>query len=101
MTERTINQAGLKEVLEEIGHTIPRVNEIIDAAFPPLFTPKKGEIIVVSDFKDFANSKVRVFSHMNVNRGKYECFSGGCVEAQDTITWVYAKPQTPTQKGEG
>jgi hypothetical protein len=72
----------------------------MEAAFPPLFTPKKGEVIVVSDFWDFANSKVRVFSHMNVNNAKYECFNDGCVILNNTITWVFAKPQTPTQKGE-
>jgi hypothetical protein len=103
MTERTIKQDELKAVLEEIGHIIPRVNEIMNAAFPPLFTPKEGQWICVSDFSDFSKSKARVFSHMNVNNGKYECFCNGDLDETNTntITYVYAKPQTPTQKGEG
>jgi hypothetical protein len=101
MTERTINEAELKAVLEEIGHTIPRVNRIIEEAFPPIFKPKEGEIIVVSDFRDFSNSQIRVFSHMHLNNGRYECFFGDFDETDtDTNAWIFAKPQTPTQKGE-
>jgi hypothetical protein len=102
MTERTINEAELRAILDstfDITETI--FTDITDAAFPPLFTPKKGEIIVVSDSSAFTHSKIRVFSHMNVNSGKYECFRDGERDETDTNTWVFAKPQTPTERGEG
>jgi hypothetical protein len=94
MTERTIKKDDLKAVLEEIGHTIPRVNEIMNAAFPPPFTPKEGEIIWVRDGE--AESWVlRIF--ISEVSGYY------CCEADNKLKWFdwrQAKPQTPTQKGE-
>jgi hypothetical protein len=102
MTERTITQNELRDSLENLGIVSDDgINDIIEAAFPPIFKPKKGQIIVVSDFRDFSNSKIRMFSHMNVNSGKYECFMGGDLDETNTNTWIHAKPQTPTQKGEG
>jgi hypothetical protein len=101
MTERTITKEQLKTAIVKVPCiNVTAFHAVIDAAFPPLFTPKKGEIIVVSDFKDFENSKIRMFSHMNVNSGRYECFMGGDLDETDTNTWIFVKPQTPTQKGE-
>jgi hypothetical protein len=100
MTERTITEAEAVELLLKSKHDTYWGSDIIETLFPPLFTPKKGEIIVVSDFRDFSNSKIRMFSHMNVNSGRYECFMGGDLDETDTNTWIFAKPQTPTQKGE-
>jgi hypothetical protein len=96
--ERTITKHELSAVLLAIDIKVSAMKDVMDAAFPPPFTPKKGEAIQVSDFKDFSNIKVRVFSHMNDDTGTYECVSDGAVN--NTITWLFAKPQTPTQKGE-
>jgi hypothetical protein len=102
MTERTINQEQLKKVLSKLSLLNTIVGHAIQQkAFPPIFKPKKWEIIVVSSFRDFANSQIRVFSHMNVNNARYECFFGDFDETDtDTNAWIFAKPQTPTQKGE-
>ena len=94
MTERTITEAGLKAVLEEIGHTIPRVNRIIEEAFPPIFKPKEGEIVIASNLVDFSGLIFLEFSHMNKLDG-YVCNYQGSLRE-----FLYAKPQTPTQKGE-
>jgi hypothetical protein len=99
MTERTINQAELKAVLDAIstiGH--PIFNTIMGNAFPPLFIPKEGEIVRTSEYEDFRNCRVRVFSHININNW-YECFCDAHITGS-TVPWKYAKPQTPTQKGE-
>jgi hypothetical protein len=104
MTERTVTMQKLRAILtREDRISTPIFTDIMAAAFPIPFTPKKGEIIQVSDFKDFANLKVRVFSHMDADMGTYECFGDGCYvgTANNTITWLFAQPQTPTQKGEG
>jgi hypothetical protein len=101
MTERTITQNELRASLANLGIHFNGINEIIEAAFPPLFTPKKGEIICVSKDKDFSFCGFRIFSRMNGNNG-YDCFSDAAGSVtQNIIPWSYAKPQTPTQKGEG
>jgi hypothetical protein len=92
---RTINQAGLKEVLVEIGHTIPRVNEIMEAAFPPQFTPKQGEIIWV---RRSEHHQWELIGFHSMDNGQYCCtWSNG----EKGLRYPIAKPQTPTQKGEG
>jgi hypothetical protein len=95
MTERTIKQDDLKAVLEEIGHTIPRVNEIMEAAFPPSFTPKEGEVILASDDEDFPVHLFVEFAYMN-KLNNYVCHHKGGIRA-----FSYAYPQTRTHKGEG
>jgi hypothetical protein len=103
MTERTITEADLHAVLTAVAsHNMCHFKDVMNAAFPPPFTPKEGEIIQVSDYKDFSNIKVRVFSHIDDDTGTYECFGNGCCvgTANNTIAWLVAKPQTPTQKGE-
>jgi hypothetical protein len=101
MSERTITESQLEGILSTVKLLGTHVgNTVKTMAFPPLFVPKGGEVIVVSDFKDFENAKVRVFSHINVHNGKYECFSDGFLELDNTVPWIFAKPQTPTQKGE-
>jgi hypothetical protein len=101
MTERTITEEELKTALA-ITANIDCVafHAVVINAFPPPFTPKEGEIIVVSEYEDFRYSKIRVFSNMD-NNNKYECYGHGCVIGVNLIPWVFAKPQTPTQKGEG
>ena len=94
MTERTITEEKLKAVLEEIGHTIPRVNRIIEEAFPPIFKPKEGEVIWSSFFGD--DYILTVFSHMD--NGDYVCFEEGT--EGELFIYSYAKPLTPRQKGE-
>jgi hypothetical protein len=93
MTERTITQEKLKAVLEEIGHTIPRVNRIIEEAFPPIFKPKEGEIVLAGNDKGLPIALIVEFSHMH--NKNYVCYHGITLR-----TFLYAKPQTPTQKGE-
>jgi hypothetical protein len=101
MTERTITEQELKNILiMSIGIDYAAFNTVLNKAFPPIFKPKEGEVICVSDFKDFKNSKIRVFKHMNVNNGRYECFGGGNIDGTGNVNYEYAKPQTPTQKGE-
>jgi hypothetical protein len=95
MTERTITEEELKAVLEEMGHTTTRVNRIIDEAFPPIFKPKEGEAIWVSLVD--GHYRLRIFIRMHC--GDYLCTSNE--DEDDTIfSYKYAKPQTPTQKGE-
>jgi hypothetical protein len=97
MTERTINEQELKWVLanpdiEQWSGGIIR-KYIMNAAFPPLFTPKKGEIIWVRDNVEHP-WVLRTLDHMD--NGEYWCKN----EAGKWHDWSYAKPQTPTQKGE-
>jgi hypothetical protein len=94
MTERTITEAGLKAVLEEIGHTISRVNRIIEKAFPPIFKPKDGEVIWVRTHEE-GIWVLRV--HIEMINGFYSCKSES---PRGYFAWGCAKPQTPTQKGE-
>jgi hypothetical protein len=101
MTERTITEAELKKVLSTVSLLNTVVGEAIQQrAFPPLFTPKEGEAIVVSQHERFKNSKIRVFCYIN-DDNEYVCFMNGSVESTTTVCYTYAKPQTPTQKGEG
>jgi hypothetical protein len=99
MTERTIKKDELRTSLANLGITFNGINEIIEAAFPPIFKPKEGEAIIVSNYADFSHSRVRVFDCMN-DDSQYECFDHGRTGGTNTASWGYAKPQTPTQKGE-
>jgi hypothetical protein len=101
MSERTITEAELKEALSTTALIIgcPTYNSIIKKAFPPMFKPKNGEVIVVSSYVNFSQSRVRVFDFMN-DDGQYECFDHGGTGGNNTASWGYAKPLTPTQKGE-
>jgi hypothetical protein len=95
MTERTINEAELRAILDstfDITETI--FTDITDAAFPPLFAPKKGEIIWVRGGED-GRWVLRVFVAMS--HGYYRCEVDSIIKWFD---WSQAKPQTPTQKGE-
>jgi hypothetical protein len=100
MTERTITESQLEKLLKDSKQETYWRYKVMEAAFPPIFKPKEGEVICVSEYKDFRFCSFRVFSRMNVNNG-YDCFSdaAGSV-APNIIPWSYAKPQTPTQKGE-
>jgi hypothetical protein len=100
MTERTINIAELISALSVTqGITANMYKDVLNAAFPPIFKPKKGQVIWVSDSDNFTEAftdvQFRQFSHMDVN-GRYVCTS----YSNKLIPWMYAVPQTPTQKGE-
>jgi hypothetical protein len=99
MTERTIKKDELRASLANLGITFNGINEIIEAAFPPIFKPKEGEAIVVSQHESFKNPKIRVFCYIN-DDNEYVCFMNGSVENTTTVCFMYARPQTPTQKGE-
>jgi hypothetical protein len=92
---RTINEAELKKVLSKLSLLNTIVGHAIQQkAFPPLFTPKKGEIIFVR-YNDQSPWRLETFVCMV--KDKYRCNS----LAFKPFDWGYAKPQTPTQKGEG
>jgi hypothetical protein len=94
MTERTIKKDELRTSLANLGITFNGINEIIEAAFPPIFKPKEGEAIWTSTFgKQY---RLKVFTYMD--NGKYVCFDDG--DEDMSCHYTYAKPQTPTQKGE-
>jgi hypothetical protein len=96
MTERTINEAELKAILDstfDITETI--FTDITDAAFPPLFTPKEGEAIWVRDGED-ERWVLRIFNRLF--NGKYNCEADNL---RKRFNWSQAKPQTPTERGEG
>jgi hypothetical protein len=97
MTERTINEAELKEALSTTALIIgcPTYNSIIKNAFPPPFTPKEGEVILASNDEDFPVHLFVEFAHMN-KLNKYVCHHKGGIRA-----FSYAHPQTRTHKGEG
>mgnify|MGYP003658006625 CR=1 FL=1 len=100
MSERTITEAELKSTLDTtFDITRTTYKNIMDAAFPPIFKPKEGEIIVVSQLKDFSSSRIGIFCHIN-DYDEYVCFSEGRTKGSATVGFRYAKPQTPTQKGE-
>jgi hypothetical protein len=99
MTERTIKKDELRTSLANLGIHFNGINEIIEAAFPPIFKPKEGEAIVVSHLKSFKNPKIRVFCYIN-DDDEYVCFMNGSVEKTTTVAFEYAKPQTPRNKGE-
>ncbi len=95
MTEKTINEAELKEVLSTLSLLNTIVGHAIQQkAFPPIFKPKEGEIVIVSNLVDFSGLIFLEFSHMNKLDG-YVCNYQGSLRE-----FLYAKPQTPTQKGE-
>jgi hypothetical protein len=92
--EKTITKHELSAVLLAIDIKVSAMKDVMDAAFPPPFTPKEGEIIWVRDGE--AESWVlRIF--ISDVSGYY------CCEADNKLKWFdwrQAKPQTPTQKGE-
>jgi hypothetical protein len=96
MTERTITEAELKDVLNTTALIIgcPVYDSIMETAFPPIFEPKEGEAIWTSFFGSDYN--LTVFSHMD--NGEYVCFEEGT--EGELFFYIYAKPLTPTQKGE-
>jgi hypothetical protein len=94
MTERTIKKDELRTSLANLGITFNGINEIIEAAFPPIFKPKEGEIIWVR-YNDRLPWELRIFNYMH--------HSAYCCEENNhnkKFYWSQAKPQTPTQKGE-
>jgi hypothetical protein len=99
MTERTLNEEELGIVLDSTqGVSRAVCRAVMEAAFPPLFKATFGEVIVVSDYSDFRNSKVRVFCKKS-KQNSYECFSNGNLDG-DTIPWKFAKSQTEKHKGQ-
>jgi hypothetical protein len=92
--ERTITKHELSAVLLAIDIKVSAMKDVMDAAFPPPFTPKKGEIIWTSVLGD--SYTLRVFS--NMGNGEYVCFEDS--HEENRFYYKYAKPQTPTQKGE-
>jgi hypothetical protein len=95
MTERTITEKELIVVLSgQLQINTNDINHIMDAAFPPIFQPKEGEIIWTSVFD--MQYELRVFSHMD--NGEYVCFEDS--DEDKAFAYQYVKPQTPTQKGE-
>jgi hypothetical protein len=93
MTERTITETEAVELLLKSKHDTYWGSDIIETLFPPLFTPKKGEIIWVRNNVEHP-WVLRTLDHMD--NGEYWCKN----EAGKWHDWSYAKPQTPTQKGE-
>jgi hypothetical protein len=95
MTERTITEADLNAVLTAVAIPYPfHYKDVMNAAFPPLFTPKKGEIIFVR-YNDKSPWELKTFMYMD--------HSAYCCEENNhnkKFYWGQAKPQTPTQKGE-
>jgi hypothetical protein len=92
--ERTITKHELSAVLLAIDIKVSAMKEIMEAAFPPSFTPKEGEVIWVRDGED-ERWVLRIF----ISKNDYYC-----CEADNMLKWFdwrQAKPQTPTQKGEG
>jgi hypothetical protein len=67
---------------------------IMDAAFPFVFKPKKGEIIWGSIMGKTYTPVL--FSYMD--NGEYVCFENDTDD--EPFIYQYAKPQTPKQKGE-
>ncbi|MFT5452865.1 MAG: hypothetical protein ACI9N9_002363 [Enterobacterales bacterium] len=95
MTERTINEEELKAALaDKEGMNNTLFYTVMDAAFPPIFKPKEGEAIWSSFFD--MQYELRVFSYMD--NGEYVCFEDS--DEDKMFAYQYAKPQTPTQKGE-
>jgi hypothetical protein len=97
MKQRTVTQQEVKAALVRLGNTrSTTASNILSELFPPLFNPKKGEVIWVSRFyHDGYNLKV--FSHM-AEGGKYACYT--TEDADRVRAWGHARPQTPTQRGE-
>jgi hypothetical protein len=95
MTERTITMQKLRAILtREDRINTPIFTDIMTAAFPIPFTPKEGEAIWTSIFGN--EYSLRVFIRMD--SGKYVCFDNS--DESYNYSYAYAKPQTPTQKGE-
>jgi hypothetical protein len=95
MTERTITETEAVELLLKSKHDTYWGSDIIETLFPSLFTPKKGEIIWVRN-NDQAPWVLRVF--IDSENGNYKCYA---VAGNKETSWGQAKPQTPTEKGEG
>jgi hypothetical protein len=95
MTERTITEEELRTAIASTeGINCTLFYTVMDAAFPPIFEPKKGEVVWASTFgKQY---RLKVFIHMD--NGKYVCFDDS--DEDMSCHYSYAKPQTPTQKGE-
>jgi hypothetical protein len=95
MTERTIKKDELRNSLANLGITFKGINEIIEAAFPPIFKPKEGEVIWASLFGG-DSYRLRVFRQMD--NGEYVCVDGS--KEGKCCHYSCAKPQTPRNKGE-
>jgi hypothetical protein len=96
MTERTITMQKLRAILtREDRINTPIFIDVMNAAFPIPFTPKKGEIIWVRN-NDQVQWIPRVFKA--IENEKYKCYA---VIGNTETSWSLAKPQTPTERGEG
>jgi hypothetical protein len=95
MTERTITEQELREAIAELTSLSDSTfYDLVKVAFPPIFKPKEGEAIWASTLGK--RYKLTVFIHME--NGKYVCFDDS--DEDTSYFYTYAKPQTPTQKGE-
>ena len=93
MTERTITKEELEAVMADqqgLSHAI--FHAVVEAAFPPIFKAKDGEVIWVRNH-DAATWVLKVF--IGIYKGLYRVENG-----EWFLDWNQAKPLTPTQKGE-
>jgi hypothetical protein len=96
MNERTITKEELEAALSKTTNiSCLAFHAVIANAFPPLFTPKEGEVIWASLFGG-DSYRLRVFRHMD--NGEYVCFDGS--KEGKCCHYSCAKPQTPRNKGE-
>jgi hypothetical protein len=95
MIERTITKEQLIDILEDaiLHHTT--TDFILEKVFPPMFKPKEEEVICTSDTEDFKDHSFNSFGHFD-SIGMYVCNS--C--SGQLLPRKYARPLTPTQKGE-
>jgi hypothetical protein len=95
MTERTITEQELREAIAELTSLSDSTfYDLVKVAFPPIFKPKEGEVILASDNEDFPVHLFVEFAHMN-ELNSYVCHHQGKLR-----TFSYAAKQTPTHKGE-
>tara|TARA_R110000850_G_scaffold10995_7_gene38301 strand:- start:501 stop:806 length:306 start_codon:yes stop_codon:yes gene_type:complete len=101
MAERTVTEENIRDALKNNNLNPEHIDfkRVLKDLFPPLFVPKGGEVIVVSDYEDFRNSKVRVFSHIT-NLDTYVCLCKGAIVSEVSVGYRFVKALTPTQKGE-
>jgi hypothetical protein len=96
MKQRTVTQQEVKAALVRLGNTrSTTASNILSELFPPLFNPKKGEVIWVGRALGW-DCVLKVFSHMTFD-GSYACYT---TEAAVKVReWGHAHPQTPAQRG--
>jgi hypothetical protein len=92
--ERTITKHELSAVLLAIDIKVSAMKDVMDAAFPPPYTPKEGEAIWV---RRSEHHQWELIGFHSMDGEKYCCtWSNG----EKGLRYPFAKPQTPTEKGE-